>query len=435
MKRIFSIFLAVLLLTGMLSIVASAEDIDTTTESTVTVTAGIRVGTVDAQGKYAHLDLLVNEGETKYLLTDENGVARTDGASAENYNIKLDMRDGQATLYLKDAKLVNNRWHGLSIGYSATGTNPAVTDFPCSIVVESDSYIEGGKYSEGNMSGSYQGLVFNNNHAGVIIGPGKLTVKSLRVCAITAPAGLSLQSVKLEAENNYDSVPTESYACIWVRNGNLTVDNSELTAINNNGSALLLSASNSSVAGAAAGDIVIQNGTKADLATKAGALPCVGTNGTFKIENAEVTITAQSQCYSAAPEMTDVVALGGTQKAGAALYNDEKSMSYTYFVCGPDVQVPTIETLPPVTVPPTTQQVPATTQQVPATTQQQTPATTQQVPPTTQAAPNATEPVDNGQTGSGIGLTVVVIVLAALAVLGAGTVTAVIIINKKKGNL
>ena len=414
MKKVLRVLLAFCLLVGMLSVVAGAEDIDVSTESTVAATAGIRVGTVDAQGKYAHLDLLANEGETKYLLTDENGVARADGASAENYNIKLDMRDCQATLYLKDAKLINNHWHGLSIGYGATGANPAVTNFPCSIVVESDSYIEAGKYSEGNMSGSYQGLTFSNNQAGSIIGPGKLTVKSLRVCAIVAPSGLSLQGAKVEAENNYDSAQTDPYACIWVRNGNLTIDNSELKVVNNNGSTLLISVSNSSVAGAASGDVVIQNGSKVDLTAKAGALPCVGTKGAFNINESEVTITAQSQCYYAKPEMTGVGALGGTQSSDAAPYNDEKSMSYTYFTCGPDIEIPE-ETTPPTTVPPTTE--------APAT-----------APPTTQAVPNATEPVDSN-TGSGNGTMVILIVLIVIAVLTVGAAAALFIIQKKKGKL
>ena len=120
MKKFLSMLLAICLLAGMLTVVASAED--------GVKQAGIRVGGRNAQGKYAHLNVIVVEGGgPKYLVTDEDGVASTAGATADNYNVKLEYKDGMFTVYLKGAKLINNNYNALSIGIPGSGNNPAST--------------------------------------------------------------------------------------------------------------------------------------------------------------------------------------------------------------------------------------------------------------------------------------------------------------------
>ncbi len=412
MKKILSVLLAICLLAGMLSVVASAA---TPNE------AFIRVG---APGKLKSLEIIVEEGgDAAYLLTNEDGKAIQEGADASNYNIKFEYKDGMATIYLKNAKLKNEYWAGMQIGRGDEIGKSDIYDFPVTVYTEADSEIEATYHENvvddfGQISnGSYTGITTCANST-VFTGPGKLTIKSQRVFGIWG-SNVTFKDANIYVHTSYDDISKISgYPSIWINDSDLVIDNTELTVLNNCGTTLWLSEKNRELTGNPY-NIVIKNGSKVELTNEVSAQPAVGTMGKFIIDKSDVVIHAQSVPFNTKPEMTGVTALGGTKPSNAKEYNAKKATTYLYFVCGPDVQVPTIETLPPVTVPPTTQQVPPTTQQV---------------PPTTNAAPNATEPVDTN-TGSSNGAKVLIIVLVSFAVVGIGAAVAVIIINKKKGKI
>ena len=92
-------------------------------------------------GSSISLNVRLHYGQTKYLLTT-GGYAVEEGASATNYNIKLDYTGDVFTIYLKDAQIANKAGVEVDGGYGPDGSG-SVINFadPLNIVVESDSSI------------------------------------------------------------------------------------------------------------------------------------------------------------------------------------------------------------------------------------------------------------------------------------------------------
>ena len=150
MKKIFSFFLAICLLAGLLPLVANAAS----GPAKVSIVAG----------ELNELKVLeVSEGgEAKYMVT-VNGFATTENASASNYNIKLEFPTGQKpTLSLKGATLKSGNGGKYNI-WIGEGPEEYV------IKVEEDSTIESTETDKG-------ACIYMNKRSLTVTGPGKLNL-------------------------------------------------------------------------------------------------------------------------------------------------------------------------------------------------------------------------------------------------------------------
>jgi len=131
MKKLFSLLLAICLIAGLLPVVASAAG-ETAKISFINSAAGDTV-TVET----------TNGGEPVYLIT-EDGVARTETANADNYNIKFQFVDGNPTVFLKNANLkgVDNK---IAVSISSSAAIPLTYVFH----TEAESTIEAGTNAYG----------------------------------------------------------------------------------------------------------------------------------------------------------------------------------------------------------------------------------------------------------------------------------------------
>ena len=163
MKKLLSVLLAICLIAGLLPVIASAAGI----------TAKVEIIS-SADGTRTTLE--ISEGEARYMVTDANGLAHTESATASNYNIKFEWESGGVpTLYLKGAKL------------KASGASAKAISFPhggaeeVAIVIEEDSTIEvaGGKNDSGATKMAF-GIIIYKKHL-TISGDGLLTLKGLRL--------------------------------------------------------------------------------------------------------------------------------------------------------------------------------------------------------------------------------------------------------------
>ena len=74
---------------------------------------------MDDNGAFVKLQTTVNEGETKYFITTDKFLATEAGATASNYNIKLDYPTGG-----------NNATKPTTGNNNTTGTTPTAGDAP-----------------------------------------------------------------------------------------------------------------------------------------------------------------------------------------------------------------------------------------------------------------------------------------------------------------
>ncbi len=464
MKKLLSILLAVLMLTGILSMVVSAEGAKQ---------AWVCLPGVDEKGAFVKLNTTVNEGETKYFITTDKFLATATGATADNYNIKLDYPTGGTfTIYLKGAKLeVREAAGALSVGRKNHVGYKDIADFSCIIHTETDSSLATYKYADDRHSGDAIGFV--NSGAITFTGPGKLSVLSDAGMAITcANTTLDIKDAKLDVKSNspqgWSFMPA-----IWARSSTVVIDNSVLDLYANNGPCLwTYDVYNDKVGDPF--DLTIKNGSKITCVTNQYSTEngTIGARGTTTIDSSEVEITSTGaaakkgvKSFARKPVLVGVNAIGGTTADKVEEYNDKKYATYFYFKCAPGLEVPTEPTEPQPTTPvdpkptdptPTTPTTPTTPNTPDATTPDVTTpdATTPGATTPNATTPNATKPAaTNPTTGNNNtsttpntdkndtdkaddkgGIPVILWVVIGVVVAG-GIAAAVVVLLKKKAAL
>ena len=378
MKRIICILLTVLLLFGMFSVCAYAEDevipseggsdITPTTDpstdpgtdpstdpSTVPSTeptepeedpiiipdddgvkrAMITVPGIDpVSGLQVNLQVIVEAGDAPvYLFTDENGRAFSAGATEENYHIKLEYpTEGMPTVSLRNAKLINSKHNALTIGgLDATGSQ-FIADFPCTISVEADSELVG-RYDNPRSNGSYSAIVFKNGGSVLITGPGKLTLTSEGMFPLLMEGNnLVFQDANVVAFSLI-AISRGVRPAIWVKNGSIQINNSRVHAASNSGAGILISDSVSGVTENPGESyfISMSSGSYVTVSCPESYCAAIGCKGDIGVYDSTLEITAKVRCFQPEPFLVNVTAVAGANKAGATAYNEEKAFDYTYF--------------------------------------------------------------------------------------------------------
>lgn len=335
-KRILSMLLALCLMAGMLTVMASAED------AAITDQAAVRIHESASKRSF----IFAKEGEpATYYLTNADGYYTKENASATNYNIKFEWpAGGTATLSLKDAKIVTNNPNtfGLELSKrSATsdGNTDIITDFDLIINVETDSSI--------TANTSKAGIYAINEGNLTITGPGKLSVYSHEGPAIHKAYGeVVIKDAKLKAEAPCANTAMTTAPAIF-SSANITIDNSEAELSANNGPAIYIAERLQSSPNGDPFDIIIKNGSKVTATSAFNSLQnsAVSCMGKIEIDNSrlEITTTNGMRVLSKKPTMTGVNALGGESAEETEAYVEKNYAKYTYFVAGPDVVLPAPE--------------------------------------------------------------------------------------------
>lgn len=434
-KRILSVLLAVVMMVGMLTVFASAEEAEVAPQICVGLPGE------NSKGDYKLEWAIVKLGETpKYYLTNDKGHVLTAGADAENYNVKVEYPEaGKAAVYLKNAYLNNNQVTVLFFGRVGYTNMADITGYPMTLVVEADSKIEAPHRDAELSYVGYACIGAGNSDTITITGPGKLTAVAQSNHVISfGGKDLTIKDANLSLTSEMPLSWGTRHAIFG--SGNLTIDNSTIEMTASAGVGIMLSNSHSGVAGDPR-NITIKNGSKitaTNLNTNHGTLSC---KGELTIDSSAVELTSKAKSFTPKPTLIGVGALGGTKPSNAKPYNEKKASSYTYFKCGTDIEVVTepVTEATQATTPVTEATTPATEATKPATqatkpaTQASTPATQATKPAGTQATtPANTTGTNDGEDegGSNVILFVVLGILVAAAVAGA----VIFVVLKKKND-
>ena len=438
-KRILSLLLAVFMMVGMLTFLASAEE-EPAPQICITLPGA------NANGEYVRLWAIVDlGGEPKYFLSNDNGLVTATGASADNYNVKVEYPEaGKATVYLKNAKLTNSQTTVLTFGRTGMPTYADITGYPVTLVVEADSTLEAPHRDPVKSLVGYPCIGSGNSDTVTITGPGKLTAVAHSNHVISCGSNeLIIKDANLELKSEMPEKWGTRHA-IYNQN-DVTIDNSTVVMSSNIGVAIMLSTTHN---GSIEGDprnITIKNGSKVTAINPNSGHPTFACGGEITFENSSVEITSKAKCYNPKPTITGVNAVGGTAPENAKAYNEKKATSYTYFKCGADVVLPTEPTLPAPTTPPATEPTtpPATEPTTPPATEPTTPAPTTPAPttpapttpaPTTPATEATTPATDDNTTDDEGGSNILLYVILGVLVAGAVAAAVVIIIMNKKND-
>ena len=296
MKKLLGLLLAICLIAGLLPVVASAAG-----NAKISIVSDATAGTTTS---YA-----VEEGSTTYLIT-QGGAANTQTASESNYNIKITYpTGGEPTIYLKDATLKST-----AVPLAVTGVAGGPDSY--TIVVESDSYIEG------------YGAVIRATKAHL---------------TITGDGKLSLDAKKAHGIHFYDpDVPNANVPC----NYDLTLDeaNIELNVTKNgagwslgigdkarvikiNGGSLKIEGTDTACGlYSINGELEISNGAQLDIHTDSNA--CITTFRKITMDGGHLKLRAEGG-YPAIKSDGDFIINGGTMDiiADAVLYGKAPDLS------------------------------------------------------------------------------------------------------------
>ncbi len=303
------------------SVVVSAE--------TTTKRAWLRMPTNDGSEDGTTFSVTVNEGETKYYVTDENGwVASTN--NTENYNIKLDYpTGGDFTIYLKGAYIHTTLWTVLTIGRTGYTGSADIVDFRTTIVVEEDStiyaeYDTDNKDDQGNFLSSYSAIGNNTLHPMTITGNGKLTAISEGATAIGSGKGVIIQDANVVAKG---STVTNSASALSCGGSGVLIDNSTVELSSRDGAAVITTV--------ASADLIIRNGSKVTASSNTNG-SVVRPSGNFVISESSVIVLrgndlSGSRCFTKIPTMVGVTAIAGSSAQTARPFEAIKLPGYTYF--------------------------------------------------------------------------------------------------------
>ena len=449
MKKILSVLLAICIMVGMVTVLASAD-----AAKQALIKMPFADTTVAPGAKLT--DIIINEGDPdKHYLT-VNGVLTAEGASATNYNVKLSYATGGTpTLSLKGAEIIvpdnmrdsgsNNSNVAIAIGrYDKDFPDSNICDYDFIINVESDSSIK----NTWDKVGTSASDTYHGANAIVATIKGDLTFTGAGKLDLWAD-NASLISKELEGDIIFKDFNMKAELAIrFLWSQYLTIDNMGVgDVIFDNTKAELLNNYNGCVK-ATDGKIIIKNGSNVSAITTSNG--CWNhnildarseANGGIVIDNANVLANGVGESQLAVGtvpvEFTGVNAKGGTKEANAKAYSNKKQSGYYYLIAGPDV---VIETDPPATEPPATTKPAAkpTTATQPAGSNAATkpagsnaatkPAGTVADGNNATTGNDATTPVDNNTTGEKKGgLTWLYILLGVVILAGAAVLVLVIV--------
>ena len=386
----------------------------------------LQLCTDDGSGNYKALALTIKQGETYYFLNTEAGLLTEDGASADNYNVKIDNpADGVATMYLKDAYIRSEYYTAVTIG---SVSESGIRDFDFVIYVETESTVVGGtvKGEEENIYYSAIGHVATGSLT--ITGPGKLNLIGEQTTTIYVCGELLFKDITVDITNNMTRVGIRP-AVHSAGTGDVIFDNAVANIYCNIGPCIWVYESHyEKLDNDQQRNVIIRNGSIMTMRNDNDAKGLVGCSGEFIIDSSDVEINTTGLCFDPKPTMTGVTAVGGEKKSNAKEYKASKAKSYGYFKTTIG-EAPTTEATEPATEPttePTTK--PTTAPTNPPATQPTTPATK----PTTAPTTPATKPGSSDQ-GAQIQLDLdTIVIIAGMVVIVACFITGTIIVVKRK---
>ncbi len=373
MKKCISLFLAILMLAGMLAMTVSAE--------------GAKQAIVmlpDANDK--HLMVTVDEGgDPVYLVTSEAGKATKTGATADNYNVKVEYpAGGTFTVTLKNATLkTGQNQAAIKLGRINFTGYKDITGFDTIIKVEADSTVVG---LHKDFANSICGCPAIGGGAGkiTITGPGMLTLGAeSNMCISTSTHDLIIKDIKIKAEATMNTA-WGTRPVIYNKSGNIYIENSELDLYATTGPCIWSSDAYAERIGDKF-DITIKNSKikcVSDLYSTENAI--IGCRGKNTVENSELEIISTGaaakkgiKCFAPKPVLVGVSAIAGNTSDKLEEYNEKKNSTYYYFKCGANVTLPT---------------EPKPTEPTPTTPVDPKPTTPTEPKPTTPNTPDATTP-------------------------------------------
>ena len=342
MKKILSVLLAICMMVGMVTVLASA---DTAKKAHYKLPMA---STAAAGATQASYDMIEGDAD-RFYKTNANGFVVTDGASASDYNIKVTFKAGEPlTVYLKGANINVPRAIGtaanaaMEFGKEANSPADQIMDFAVKIVVETDSNLKNSwaTYEEGNAGSCTHGRSPIQSYAReglTITGPGKLDVWSDCISPISAYGKLTFKDANVKAELN---IPYNwgTYFTVWA--GRIEFDNSKADLVNNYNGVIKAAEEN--------GTLVIKNGSDVKAVTNSTGSwgePMLVATGGITVDTSKLLAYAEGEgMYSVGKQtvtMNGVNALGGTKEANAKEFSEKKQSAYTYVIAGPDVVIPT----------------------------------------------------------------------------------------------
>ena len=332
MKKFLSALLVICMMAIMLTGTVSAAD---------PKQAFVRFNGIDyAKNNIIRVDALVNEGETMYFLTNDDGLAYKDGASASNYNIKFEYpKGGTPTLYLKNANLIGQFDTPISVGRSKDDKKgiTEIRTFDFILYVEAESTVHSLiKDASKDICGP-SAIAFNNKGLATITGPGKLNAIGDTNNGIVKSGGdLLIKNANINAQ----ALIRHSWGTrhpIWCNNGAITIENSTLDLY--------------SIAGAciwSSEEYKERIGEKHDITLKNSKIKCVsdrhstefgviGTMGKIYVDNTDLEIISTGanggpiRAFSPKPTLSNVTAIAGKTQDNATEYNEKKYTTHYYF--------------------------------------------------------------------------------------------------------
>ena len=404
MKRIFVLLLAVCLMASITPVIASAD------------TAGgavqVQLPGDDGSGEYTAMPLTVAEGASYYFLTTEAGLLTEAGASADNYNVKIENPAGEvATMYLKGAYIRNENWSGVYLGSTNEDGN---RNFDFRIYAETDSKIVGGSPKGQEEDKYYSAIGSTITGRLTITGPGKLTLLGEQTTTVSVAGEVLFKDITVDITNNMTRVGIRP-AIHCYGNGNVIFDNAVASIYCNIGPCIWAYESHYEIVeNEVARNIIIRNGSVMNLSNANDAKGLIACSGEFSIDSSEVEINTTGVIFENKPVMTGVYAIAGERKSSAKEFKPGRTRSYGYFKTtigeAPTTEAPTEPTTAP-TQPNATQ-----------------PNVTE--PNATQ--PNATQPNATQPNKIKLDTNTIVLIAALVVIVATGVAGAVIILKKKK---
>lgn len=443
MKKILSVLLAICIMVGMVTMLASA---DTATPKQAVYKLPIANATAAAGGVQTKYVVSEDANAVYYYTTDSNGFV-VENANADNYNIKVTFKPGEPlTMYLKGANINVPRGMGagtnsaLYFGHISQSVTETIQDFDVLIVVETDSSIKNswGKYDGTTAGTSHGNLTISaplaSGHSLTFTGPGKLDVWSDCITPIgSSTADIIIKDITLNAELNITH-KWSAFTTISCTEGDLIIDNAKVNLKNNYRGNV------------EAKNITIKNGSDVNIYTDCDLESNINLKATesYTLDNSKLLIDSiGAHAVTNSPfTMNGVNALGGIEGKTPKAFSNKKQVQYWYVLAGPDVELPTE---PPTTAPAETTKPATATKPNTSTTAATKPAgsgaATQPAgsaatkPAGTAAAGGATTgndtettPVDNNTTGEKKGgLTWLYILLGVVILAGVAVVVLVIV--------
>lgn len=409
MKRIFVLLLAVCLMASIAPVIASAD------------TAGgpvfVQLSGDDGNGGYTSLPLTVEEGAVYYFLNTEAGLLTEAGASADNYNVKIENPVGEvATMYLKGAYLRNEQYTTVTIG---SINEDGLRNFDFRIYAETDSKIVGGSPKGQEEDIYYSAIGQTATGRLTITGPGKLTLIGEQTTSIFASGELLFKDVAVDVSNDMTREGGIRPAIHSAYTGDVIFDNTVANVYCNRGPCIWVYESHyEMVDNDNKRNIIIRNGSVMNFSNSFDAKGLIACSGEFSIDSSEVEINTTGVIFENKPVMTGVYAIGGERKSSAKEYKPGRARSYGYFKTfigeAPTTEATTVPTEP------------ATEPSTPAT---QPNATQPNVTEPNATQPNATQP---NKTAIKLDTNTIVLIAALVVIVATGVAGTVIILKKKK---